>query len=52
MSECIYPNGKPVETNHREAAAKIFEEVKDSHPWYKIFTRKKKENYFTNYLIF
>jgi glutamine synthetase len=36
MCECIYPDGKPVETNHRAHAAEIFEKVKDHHPWFGI----------------
>jgi glutamine synthetase len=34
LCACTFPDGKAVETNYREEANRIFEKVKDSHPWF------------------
>ena len=36
MCKTIRPDGTPLQTNYREAAEKVFEQVKDHHPWYGI----------------
>jgi len=36
LCECLFPNGQPVQTNHRVSAVKIMEAAKDSKPWFGI----------------
>lgn len=34
LAECYNSDGTPNRTNHRQAAAKVMNEAKDSHPWF------------------
>ncbi|KAL4401188.1 glutamate--ammonia ligase [Malassezia pachydermatis] len=36
LAECYNNDGTPNKANHRHAAAKIFEQCKDQHPWFGI----------------